>query len=202
VLVEVRMRLAGQKVENTLWVRQVDTWDAGAINTLLVLLKAWWIEFYATITTDEVFLTEIVATDQTTETSITANIDGENSPGEQAGGTLPGNCSLTASFRTNNRGRAFRGRNYIVGIPIEQMSSVDTVQSAYVDLIVTAYDALKTQLSDSDYSWVVASRFSGVDPDTGKPIPRVAGVTTAITSVQVVDPIIDSQRRRLTGRGQ
>jgi hypothetical protein len=30
----------------------------------------------------------------------------------------------------------------------------------------------------------------------------VAGVTTPITSVLVVDPFVDSARRRLTGRGR
>jgi len=47
----------------------------------------------------------------------------------------------------------------------------------------------------------VASRFSGVDGD-GKPIPRTAGVVTPISNVIVVDRVLDSQRRRLPGRGQ
>jgi hypothetical protein len=47
----------------------------------------------------------------------------------------------------------------------------------------------------------VASRFSGVDSN-GKPIPRSEGIGTPITSVTVVDPIIDNQRRRLPGRGR
>jgi hypothetical protein len=49
---------------------------------------------------------------------------------------------------------------------------------------------------------VIASRFSGVDPDTGKPIPRTAGVTTNVITVVAADLVIDSQRRRLPGRGQ
>jgi len=48
---------------------------------------------------------------------------------------------------------------------------------------------------------VVVSRFSGVDAD-GHPIPRTTGVSTLVASVAIVDPVIDSQRRRLPGRGQ
>jgi hypothetical protein len=44
------------------------------------------------------------------------------------------------------------------------------------------------------------SRFSGVDED-GRPIPRVAGISTVVLSYGVTDNNLDSQRRRLAGRG-
>jgi len=47
-----------------------------------------------------------------------------------------------------------------------------------------------------------AQGFGGVDPDTGKPIPRAEGVTTPVQSVVITDTIVDSQRRRLPGRGR
>jgi len=41
-----------------------------------------------------------------------------------------------------------------------------------------------------------------VDPATGKPIPRTTGIATKITSVVIVDNIVDAQRRRLPKRGK
>jgi len=201
-LVEVRMSLAEQKVENTLWVLNSEPWDGGSLEELCSEVVTWWGASYATITTDQVLLREVVATDQTSLTSATASVSGDSAPGSHIGGTLPGNCSLAVSFRTAMRGRSFRGRNFVVGIPLEEMSSTNQVQTEYQSAVKDAYDAFATAISTASWTWVVASRFSGVDPDTHLPIPREAGVTTPITSVIVVDSIIDSQRRRLTGRGQ
>lgn len=196
------MSLAEQKIENTLWVENVGAWDGGALEELCSEVISWWTTNYALITSDLVTLREVTATDMTSLTSATASVSGDSATGSAIGGSLPGNCSLAVSFRTASRGRSFRGRNFVVGIPLEEMSSTDQVQSAYASTVKDTYDAFQTAITTADWTWVVASRFSGVDPDTHKPIPRVAGVTTPITSVIVVDNVIDSQRRRLTGRGQ
>jgi hypothetical protein len=45
------------------------------------------------------------------------------------------------------------------------------------------------------------SRYSGIGTD-GKPIPRTEGIATPVTQVVITDHTIDSQRRRLPGRGR
>ena len=201
-LVEVRMELVGQRVENTLWVKSVDLLDTDALTAIGEAVKAWWISDYAPQVTDLVSLTEVVVTDQTTATGGQVSVNGDHELGGQIGGTVPTNATFAVSFRTALRGRAFRGRNYIVGIPLEQLAETNVVTSSWADAIVTAYENLLTQLADVDFTWVVASRFSGVDPDTGNPIPRTTGVATPIISVVAADLTIYSQRRRLPGRGQ
>jgi len=195
------MQLANQKVENTLWVENASAWDGDSLTELATEVQAWWTTSYAPIATASVILREIVCTDMTSLTGATGSVGGDDAVGSQIGGTLPGNCSLAVSFRTALRGRSFRGRNYVVGIPIEEMSSIDQVTGAYLGLCKTAYEDFLSVISAAEWTWVIASRFSGVDPDTHDPIPRVAGVTTPVTTVIVVDTVIDSQRRRLTGRG-
>jgi hypothetical protein len=114
---------------------------------------------------------------------------------------LPNNVTLTVSFRTANRGRSFRGRNYVVGLGETQVAGNTVAPS-----VITAFDGIYSQLLASPVAaiatWVVVSRFSGVDPVTKEPIPRVTGIATPITSVTVVDNVVDSQRRRLPKRGQ
>ena len=69
-----------------------------------------------------------------------------------------------------------------------------------MDSLKLAYEGLPSVATVAGYTWVVASRFSGVDAE-GDPIPRAAGITTPITTVLIVDNLVDSQRRRLSGRG-
>jgi hypothetical protein len=202
MLVEIRMNIVGQKVENTIWVHALDLIDADALALVGETVKAWWISDYAPQVSDLVSLTEIVVTDQTTATSGQVTIDGDHQLGGQIGGTLTTNSTFAVSFRTASRGRAFRGRNYIVGIPLEHMAETNVVEASWASDIVTAYENLLTALGDAGFQWVIASRFSGVDPDTGKPIPRAAGVITDVITVVASDLTIDSQRRRLPGRGQ
>lgn len=200
-LVETRMTLDSQQVENTLWVEFPAAPSAADLLTLANDIDSWWEGSYAPLVSDGVQLREVVVTDMTTASSgqvsvapAVAAFGGQSSP------DLPSNASLTVSFRTALRGRSFRGRNYLVGLT-EDTNTGNIVNSPFIALVIAAYEELLSgggALSAGE--WVVASRFSGVDVN-GNPIPRAAGVTTPIISVVVVDNVIDSQRRRLPGRG-
>ncbi len=202
VEVEVRMNLDGQKIENTQYYKKASAWSSGDLVTLGNSYLVWWVNFYAVFVSSAVTLSEIYITDLTSSTSLVQSTPAPtpHPAGDRASGVLPNNVALTVSFRTGQRGRSFRGRNYISGFAEDQVVS-NTVDSGTVADIESAYNALQDVASDNSCFWVVVSRFSGVDGD-GVPIPRVAGLTTDITSVLVVDPIVDSQRRRLPGRGQ
>jgi hypothetical protein len=172
------------------------------LNTLATDILAWWQDAYAGLASDNVRLREIVATDMGSPTgpqvSIAAPI---GTVGDQSGPQLPNNNTLTVSFRTANRGRSFRGRNYVVGLVRDNVLD-NNVVIGYANQVQTVYEQLlPTGTILTDGTWVIASRFSGVDGD-GKPIPRAVGVTTPVTSVVIVDGIVDSQRRRLPGRGK
>jgi hypothetical protein len=109
--------------------------------------------------------------------------------------------TFVVSFRTDLRGRSFRGRNYVIGLT-EDMVDGNSLEAGVSEPWRLAYAHLGTLVADIDWTWVVVSRFSGVSGSPPEPTPRVAGVTTPITSVVVVDQFIDSQRRRLSGRGR
>jgi hypothetical protein len=201
-LVETRMRYDSQKVENTLYVHNSDGWDGASLDALAADVLAWWTTHYAALTHTSVTLNEVACTDLTTDTGAIGSISGGGATGSAGGEALPSNVSLSVSFRTAQRGRSFRGRNYIVGIATDNTTPPNTANVGYVDQVETAYDAFKTAMDAEGFEWVVVSRFSGVDPDTGDPIPREAGVATPVTHALVVDSTLDSQRRRLPGRGQ
>lgn len=202
VLVETRMLLDNQQVENTFTIRFETAPNPSVLDILATDFRDWWISDYADLVSDELELREVVVTDLTTQTgpqfSLAAPI---GTTGTITGSVLSNNVSLCVSFRTANRGRSFRGRNYIAGVPAASVVQNNAV-AGYVSNVVAAYEKLLPGGGAlSSGTWVVASRFSGVD-SAGKPIPRAAGVTTPITGVVVVDSTIDSQRRRLPGRGK
>lgn len=199
---EIRMRLDSQKIENTLYWKKSTAWSAGDILTLGNNLLTWWPVYYAPFISSAVTLSEIYLTDLTSDTAgvLSVPAPAPHPAGDREAASLPNNVALTISFRSGQRGRSFRGRNYISGLS-EDAVVLNTVDTGVVSDIESGYNALFDVASDSGCFWVIASRYSGVDTD-GKPIPRVAGLTTDIISVLVVDPIVDSQRRRLPGRGQ
>jgi len=202
VLAELRMTQDSQEIENTLWFRFETDPTSVLLEQLAADLLQWWIDSYADICSDEVELREVVCTDQSSATGPQASLPAPiGANGNLTGNTLPNSNSLTVSFRTNNRGRSFRGRNYIAGLTVGVVVENNAVPG-YMASVVAAYETLLPSGGAlTSGTWVVASRFSGVDGD-GKPVPRVTGVTTPITSVVIVDSIVDSQRRRLPGRGK
>lgn len=201
VLAEIRMTLDGQQVENTLWFEASGALNLIVMGDLAQLLNDWWIANYAPQVSVNLQLIEIVISDQSSASGLQfAFTAAPATIGAVVSDALPNNVSLTVSFRTALRGRSFRGRNYVTGIP-ESVAAQSHLAGAYVAGWQVAYAQLLSDVSGvGDFEWVVASRFSGVDVD-GDPIPRVAGVTTPVTSIIVVDDVVDSQRRRLPGRG-
>lgn len=113
--------------------------------------------------------------------------------GGVASETMPNSSAACISFRTGLTGRSFRGRNYILGIPVGNVTQ-NTLNSDWTALMVTGWNAIGSAAFDIGWNWVAVSRVSGG-------VDRVEGVTTPITTVLFTDNIIDTQRRRGPGRG-
>jgi len=201
ILVELRMTCDLQQVENTLWFDLGGAPTEASMSDTLDAVWTWWSGEIKPLVNVNVQVREIVATDMSSDTgpqmSFTPTTDNNGDLSEEL---LPNNVSLTVSFRTANRGRSFRGRNYVVGLSRTQING-STVLSGTVAAFQAAYAELIAIAGGAGATWVVASRFSGVNPTTGKPIPREEGIATPITTVVVVDAFVDSQRRRLPTRG-
>jgi len=198
----LRMEYDGQQVENILYFAFPGAIDGTMLTDLCTEMKGWWAASYASVITDQVTLREVVATDLTTATSGQSSVSGGGETGDFLAVGMPGNVSLSVSFRTDFRGRSFRGRNFLVGIPISQVEDISQVIAGYETGVLAAYNAVFASATAQGVVWSVVSRFSGVDPVTHAPIPRVAGVPTPITSVILVDRTLDGMRQRLPGRGR
>lgn len=199
---ELRYQQDDQKLENTLYFSFTSPWTIPMMQTLGTELIAWWAIELGPQTSDNVVLREVYITDLSTVSSPAITVVPLLlTQGTRAQPALPNNVSLTVSFRTDSRGRSFRGRNFFVGLCEDQVSQ-NTVDPSVLTALVAAYNDLLPGGTLTRGEWSVVSRFSGVDPVTGAPIPRAAAVVTPITSVLIVDDTVDSQRRRLPGRGR
>jgi hypothetical protein len=113
--------------------------------------------------------------------------------GTNASPSMPNNCALVITKRTALRGRSYRGRIYHVGLT-EGNTVANQYNSGSVAALVTAYNLLRnvTLASATAFEVVVSRIQAGV--------PLAAGVSTTVTT-HTCDGILDSQRRRLPGRG-
>lgn len=199
-LVEVRFSEHLQQIENTLWFEFPTDPGSVDLEALAEAVFDWWVAELQSIVSSDVELREVTATSMTSATSpVGAFVPPTPTFGTSTSNGEPGNVTMSVSFRTALRGRSFRGRNYAIGLTEDQVDGNSFV-TGLTPLWQAAYTALIPAAVGAGWLWVVASRFSGVD-GSGNPIPRAAGVTTPVTSVVVVDDHVDSQRRRLTGRG-
>lgn len=192
---EVRMRLDSQRIENTLYFQPV-----GAAPSIINMgelgaqLVTWWGTYIEPLVSDQLTLVEVYLTNLTTSTSFTVTyVAGLPMAGGISAAVLPNHVAACVSFRTNGRGRASRGRNYIPGLT-ENNVVKNTMVPGLVTGLVNAYLQLIDFDGAYDLRWGVLSRYlNGA--------PRATGFFQPIVGVVMTDDTVDSQRRRLPARG-
>jgi hypothetical protein len=198
-MAELRYLLEGEPAENTLYFRALDGYDVTLLGELALMVKNWWITNIQPLTSVHAVLQEVFVTDLS---SATAAALGDSSglplPGDLEGEMAPANVAPCISFRTANRGRSFRGRNYLLGIENTQITN-SRMAAPYMGGMLGAYSQLLVVSAALGVEWVVVSRYSGSTIVDGKkvPTPRVTGLATPVTSVLFTDDVVDSQRGRL-----
>lgn len=194
--VHVRGSIDDQKVENTLYflfTSAITLADLTQLGTdMLTYVRLNWLAQLP----PAYQLREIYCVDLTTQTSESYTLPAEpEDTGLLSGLPLPNNCSFTITFITANRGRSFRGRNYWPCL-IESDVVNNNLSEARASAIRTVYTLMTGSNTVSEgWTWGVFSRFSNK-------IQRTTGVFTACQSARYADTTVDSQRRRLPGRGR
>lgn len=112
--------------------------------------------------------------------------------GTGATAQLPNNVTIAVKWTTGQSGRSFRGRTYHIGL-CEGNVVANRLDDVTVGYMTTSYNYLLSALATEGYVLVVRSIILNGGP-------RFAGVQTPILNA-TIDPTLDSQRRRLPGRG-
>jgi len=194
---QVRMQFLydGQHVENVYHVKSTGAWDVAGLQDLGDAFIDWWDTNLKAFMPTTGSLQQVVLRDLTTESGLAVErTTGLPLVGTNGSPQLPNNVTVAVKWSTGLAGRSFRGRTYHIGMP-ENSTVGNTVSAGPLDDLLAAYDALIgiPPAVDAAYTLVVVSLFHNN-------APRVAGVATDILDSSI-DPTIDSQRRRLPGRG-
>lgn len=197
--VELRYLWDSQRVENTIYFKNDDIIDAGMLNALCALVEGWWEVNVQAHQSSDVNLAEVFATDLTSSSGPTASFTTGLPLGGVVGSeAVPANVAPCISFRTNFRGRSRRGRNFLIGIPNNNVSG-NHIGADWMSDMQAAYEALNAAVAGEGWSHVVISRFSGSTIVDGRkiPTPRVTALITPVITYAFVDDVVDSQRGRL-----
>lgn len=190
------MLFYNQRCELTLSFKKPSAIVLTDLQTLATKLGDWWNAVIKPLQVNTVNFREVYIRDLTTAGGIswsdTARLGTAGT--HSAGSQLPSNVAFVVSFRTGLRGRANRGRNYFFGLGANDLTGGIAVSSTYRNSVIAAYNALKAggTYDPTPFTWVVASRqLDGI----------VGGRAIPVTAVVATDDYVDSQRRRLPGRG-
>ena len=115
--------------------------------------------------------------------------------GTIGGGSFPSNVTFAIKLATGLAGRSYRGRIYMPSI-CGSCQSANQVTSAAQSVYLGSLQSLMANLHAHNANWnlCVASRYNNG-------AWRTVGVCTIATGWSIVNAGIDSQRRRLPGRG-
>ena len=199
ISINVNGTLSGELAENIFYV------EADAVVTLAMLEEvagitaAWIADEQLPITTGGYTADKVVATDQTTNPGLQfTNIDNQGNIGGVTGtATLPGNCTFAVHRSTGLSGKAAKSRIYWPGIAQNQTSAPGELSTVTANAFVDALESLRIALeagTEATYTYGYISRvLNGVE--------RVSGLFVPVIGHTYTDLHMDSQRRRLPGRG-
>lgn len=194
VRTDIQFQCGNQQIHNVLWFSREANWTQAEREALNDAIEAWWStsakQYFAT----DMALTQIKTVNQESASAPASTLIVTPAvAGTVSGGALPNNAAVVATLRTDQRGRNYRGRMYLGGLAKTATDSPLGIPGSVVANLLTALAALKTAIEALGAIWVVVSHFLAK-------APRAQGLKTPITGISM-DNYIDSQRRRLAGRG-
>lgn len=192
-----RMRMVyssnGSEVMNVLHFRQVGAYDASALVALNEAAKTAWethIKPRQTGTCQLLYL-ESTAIDVDGGAQDTLDV---NEAGTATGEAAPNNVTQAIKFTTGFTGRSSRGRLYFIGLNKAAVSG-DQVTDATIAANISAYEDFFADIQAAvDSNHVIVSYCNDGAWRTSAAVLNVTGYLSS-------DKNVDSQRRRLAGRG-
>ena len=183
-----------QKVENVFYFHKSGPWSSTDLTALAAAVSARWTSIIKPTQNNGITLDTIDVTDMSVEggTGVTTTV---GATGGNSGGALaPNNVTLVTKFATGLTGRSHRGRVYFIGLG-KDMISGNQAASGIASGLTTAWQSFFTGVAtDTTSQHAVVSYCHNKVWRTSAEVTPVTGYST--------EGNLDSQRRRLTGRGQ
>jgi hypothetical protein len=149
-------------------------------------VAAWWGDHVIPLLSEDWAGQRVVGVDLTTANGARAET-ARAAFGGESGEAAPNNVAMCVKFLTAFRGRSFRGRNFVPGVPNSQLT-LNTLAGGLIDNLLSAYGMLigpGTLLAG--WEWVVLSRITAGDKrpnGVGSPVVAVAMTTNTVRSMR------------------
>lgn len=184
----------GQRCQNVHHYWFENTITVTDLEELCAFYVSWWDTYMKVQMPVGISLVKVEAVDLSEENGIGVEYQtGLPLSGNDADTIMPNNVTVAVKWLTGRTGRSYRGRTYHLGLRNGQVVG-NTIVPVHLTWLLNSYTELVVaNLTSNDAGMVVASRYENKTP-------RTTGLVTLVTNVSV-DPTIDSQRRRLPGRG-
>lgn len=194
VQVAIRAQYLGESCVNTLNFQAAGAYDLAAAQSLAVLVGTDWLAgFMAEWLSPEYVLNEIHVRGLENLNDFEWTEGMGNVPGGATGNAKPGNVAWAVKFISGLTGRSARGRNFISGWTDTGVVGNSIGADTAADVVAT-YEAISEDAAVLGWTHVVTSRYT-------EGVKRTSGVNFPIAAITYTDLFVDSQRKRLAGRG-
>jgi len=198
---KVQYDFRGQQAFNNLWALKT----GGAITvldatTLANTFATYWATNIMPNLSNDLTLLNVTVRDQSTEFGVEV-VSTTGTTAGAAADALPNNVAACVSVRTGFAGRHYRGRFYLPGIPRGSVVENDYDPAFAGDVITTLNTLVGVDGYAPGWQGVVVARWQTLTP-LSAPVPIVGGIVTPVNAFLFTDTVVDSQRRRLPGRGK
>lgn len=192
---ELIYEYTGSRMENVLHVRKDGGWTLTDLEELAAAAVTAWGDTLAQVMSDDLVLDKVVAVNIADPSGPGTELASLAIPGEAAGFGAPGNVTLATKFGTGLIGRSNRGRAFLAGVPVNALNG-NSVGSTYQGNVNGAWINFFTAIEAA----IVGTLEHVIVSYCGGGIWRSTAQVTPVTTYST-DANIDSQRRRLAGRG-
>lgn len=186
----------GETNENVLHVQKGSPYSLADLSALRALVNTWDLSTWSNWRSSNASLYRIRTKALDTASS---PIEDYYLPSPRVGTPGIGQATLSSAYAvklaTGRAGRSYRGRIYVGNLYGGFISDAGHVTTAFSNGVVAALNTLRTTLAGSGHTLVVVSY-------RADKAWRAVAEVTAITGAVAVDLNLDSQRRRLPGRGR
>lgn len=198
VEVSVQGSMDSQLIENKFYVHVGEAVTQAIVERLAELFADWATATMAAQLPSDWTFTRAVARDLTAEASFEAvNADGAGTAGGLSGGRMSNNSTLAIHRNTGFSGKKAKSRIYWPGISASSISGADHISTASGAAMVSALNTLRSLvLADTTATFTY-----GYVQRIVNGVKLAAGNFIEVTGHSLIDTILDSQRRRLPGRG-
>jgi hypothetical protein len=192
--ITLRGEVETQTFINTFYAKFPAAYDEGDIAGLAAAVNAWALTDWITCVGPQYTFLETHVRGLTAGIDFEAAADNIGIVGTAGSTPLPNNVALSVKRQSAFTGRGARGRIYIGALTEEVLDSVNTVNPTYAGVVIDALYAMNAAIVAEGWLPVIVHRRSGG-------VLLGPAVTFELITWNIVDMVLDSQRRRLPGRG-